>query len=572
MKTIGLSLLLLLPGFATAQNNNQAAKDSLRKAVIVQEGGEKLITLQRLAIIYYGEARDKQGIDSLIAVYDELDREAKKQGNLKQQGALRVNILSAMRNVHMLDEIIKRAPEYLNFLKENEVWEYYFHVGGVLLQSYTDNGEPEKALAEAQRFYAEAQKLQNKQGIASILYAMSTIYGSQRRFEESVEHSRKVIELLQGEDKLLSLLSNAYDHLCSSLLLLNRYDEVLTCLVEFENINKRYAAYMKAPIPTAWGNLWSKYASLYLKTGEYDKAEIYCNRMDSAITSPVYRKLSYRYRTDILIARKQYSEALEMNDKAMELATNPTNINGVRGMRIEILAKMGRGEEALKLFKVAAAVDDSIRNLQFNAQLDEFRTQYEVDKHIAEKEKTRNYLLFAIAGCFLLSLALGIWIYLHHQIVQKNYFLYRQVQDLMQKEKEAEQQLFNVPEEELSRAMQLFRQLSEHMHKEKLFTEPDLSRKKLANRLHTNERYLANAIREATGETFSAYLANLRLQYALTLLEETSGLPIDALAIDSGHGSYASFLRLFTKKYGITPSEYRKLATEKNLKKNLSID
>ena len=240
---------------------------------------------------------------------------------------------------------------------------------------------------------------------------------------------------------------------------------------------------------------------------------------------------------------------------------------------LEALANYKKEALIQKDYHHAAVCLDKVINTQskYN-RYDALRTQYEVDKHIAEKEKTRNYLFFAIAGCFLLTLALGIWIYLHHQIVQKNHFLYRQVQDLMQKEKEAEQQLFNVLEEELSRSMQLFRQLSERMQKDKLFIEPDLNRKKLANQLHTNEHYLADAIREATGETFSTYLANLRLQYALELLEENSGLPIDALAIDSGHGSYASFLRLFTKKYGITPSEYRKLATEKNLKKNLSID
>jgi transcriptional regulator GlxA family with amidase domain len=79
----------------------------------------------------------------------------------------------------------------------------------------------------------------------------------------------------------------------------------------------------------------------------------------------------------------------------------------------------------------------------------------------------------------------------------------------------------------------------------------------------TNEAYLADAIHEATGETVSTYLSNLRLQYSLTLLNESPHLTFDAIAIDSGHGSYSSFFRLFTKKYGISPSEYRKLAAMK---------
>ncbi|MDR0829769.1 MAG: helix-turn-helix domain-containing protein, partial [Prevotellaceae bacterium] len=188
---------------------------------------------------------------------------------------------------------------------------------------------------------------------------------------------------------------------------------------------------------------------------------------------------------------------------------------------------------------------------------------YEVDKITAEKEKTRNYLIFALIGCILLAIALGIWIYLHRQIARKNRSLYLQIQELLQKEKEAEKLLLEVPEEELSRTMQLFKNLSELMQQEKPFTDPDLNRKKLADRLSTNESYLADAIREATGETFSNYVSNLRLQYTLQLMTEQPDLTFDAVAIDSGHGSYSAFLRLFTKKYGITPSEYRKLAARK---------
>jgi AraC-like DNA-binding protein len=39
-----------------------------------------------------------------------------------------------------------------------------------------------------------------------------------------------------------------------------------------------------------------------------------------------------------------------------------------------------------------------------------------------------------------------------------------------------------------------------------------------ADRLGTNESYLADAIREATGDTYSNYITNMRLQYSLELL------------------------------------------------------
>jgi AraC-like DNA-binding protein len=77
-------------------------------------------------------------------------------------------------------------------------------------------------------------------------------------------------------------------------------------------------------------------------------------------------------------------------------------------------------------------------------------------------------------------------------------------------------------------------------------------------------QYLADVIRETTGETYSAYISGLCLQYALTLLNEQPGMTPDAVAVDSGHGSYSPFFHSFTKKYSITSSKYRKMSAAKN--------
>ena len=585
MKAILFSLFLLLhAGFAAAQNSNQAAKDSLRKAIIAQEGVKKLRSFLDLAIIYYGEVRDKQSLDSLIAIYDEIDREAEKQGKLKTRGVIRVNILGAMSNVQMFDEMISRAPEYLSFLKENEVWEHYFIVSGKLLDAYTERGEPEKALAEAQRFYAEAQELQNKQGMASVLYSMSRIYDSQRRFEESVEHLRKVIELIQGEDMLLFLLSNVYDNLCGALLILNRYDEALIHLAEYEEINKRYEAYVKGPVPTAWGNLWCIYAKLYLKTGKYDLSETYCNKIDS-LTGPLYRESTYYYRTQILIARKQYEEALSMNDKAMELSTNPTSINADRGLRIEILAKMGRVEESLELVKVAAAVNDSIRNLQFNAQLDELRTRYEVDRHIAEKKRNRNSFIFAFGACILLAIALGTWMYYNRKIARKNRILVQQIKILTEQQKLRDDELLNktsfvdndenLPANEKdeadaependeflcpeSRKDKLCRDIRDFILRDKAYRNPNINRDYVIERLGTNRDLFIEAFMYCFGMSFPEYINSLRLKEAIILLEQ-SDLPIEKIAKTTGFGSIRTFQRQFHAKYSISPKDFRDAA------------
>ena len=101
------------------------------------------------------------------------------------------------------------------------------------------------------------------------------------------------------------------------------------------------------------------------------------------------------------------------------------------------------------------------------------------------------------------------------------------------------------------------------MDTERLFTSSDLDRKALADRLGTNERYLADAIREGSGLTFTAYITRLRLEYAILLMELHPQYTTNAIATDAGFASYDPFLKAFTRMYAMTPSDYRKLTKAK---------
>ena len=108
----------------------------------------------------------------------------------------------------------------------------------------------------------------------------------------------------------------------------------------------------------------------------------------------------------------------------------------------------------------------------------------------------------------------------------------------------------------------LFLETDLRMHTEKLFADVKLNRKKLAVYMNTNEVYLAESIREVTGKTFSEYLSDIRLKHALRVTDECPDMNFDIIVSDSGYGSYTKFYRSFTKKYGISPMEYRRLSAK----------
>ena len=177
--------------------------------------------------------------------------------------------------------------------------------------------------------------------------------------------------------------------------------------------------------------------------------------------------------------------------------------------------------------------------------------------------------LSTVGICVFLFIALIVYFIYSKKLKRKNASLYQKIEKLTVVEKVAEQCLLSTPKAKLSKEMQLYQQISECMQKEKLFTNPILNRKKLSDYLNTNETYLAESIHAGSGDTFSSYISNLRLQYSLELLHDYPEMTLDAIAIDSGHGSYSPFYKAFTKKYSITPSEYRKLAATKIKKQSV---
>ena len=62
MKKTFLSFIFLLPCFAAAQDNVQLQKDSLRMALALTEGKDKLITYFRLTNLYYPDFCGKYAV------------------------------------------------------------------------------------------------------------------------------------------------------------------------------------------------------------------------------------------------------------------------------------------------------------------------------------------------------------------------------------------------------------------------------------------------------------------------------------------------------------------------------
>lgn len=72
------------------------------------------------------------------------------------------------------------------------------------------------------------------------------------------------------------------------------------------------------------------------------------------------------------------------------------------------------------------------------------------------------------------------------------------------------------------------------------------------------ERTLKRRFRAATGMTLIEYLQNLRVEKAKRLLEG-GALPVDEISAATGYEDASFFRRLFKRRTGLTPSQYRRM-------------
>lgn len=91
---------------------------------------------------------------------------------------------------------------------------------------------------------------------------------------------------------------------------------------------------------------------------------------------------------------------------------------------------------------------------------------------------------------------------------------------------------------------------------EEKFTDPDLSLATLSDELGYNAKYISRIFKEKMNLSYSEYLRNLRIKYAVSLFEH--GIDsVKSVALLSGFADPLYFSTVFKKSLGISPSDYK---------------
>ena len=319
-------------------------------------------------------------------------------------------------------------------------------------------------------------------------------------------------------------------------------------------------------------------AMLYAYAGDKVSGEKYFHEWKNyqATITDVLSIQLYNTVLDYLKVSGRYREALDYSLKYEKIVSKSDSINNcvlsVKKQIGSIYGLLGEYKKAWRYETEASVINDSLHmraNYNSVAEMSAIYETAEKQNKIFEQEViiSRNRIFIYSLIVFLsaaIIIALLTWLN-SRKILNKNRSLFDKIDKLSHAKRELDNIRLALSEQNkdvVSVDNEICKSLGICMREKKLYLDPDITREVVATELCTNKLYLSNAIKEIHSKTFGEYINGLRLEYAKDMLMTDFDIKIEAVALMSGFSSVRTFYRLFQKAYNLTPTEFRKLASE----------
>lgn len=253
-------------------------------------------------------------------------------------------------------------------------------------------------------------------------------------------------------------------------------------------------------------------------------------------------------------------------------------------------AALGHKDEAERFRRLYFGLSDSLFNRKFVSAADRDLVSYEhrrTDSRISSLHHTILWQVVVIVIIVAVVIALTVLtrklqrtnrrlLAAQRTVLDKNKELKRQEDKMLsptsaalpvessQPHTDDEQEGSHVAE---SVARELLPRIAHAMDDITLISNPDFSLQMLADSVGSNTRYVSAIINDRYGKNFKTLLNEHRIRIACTRLadrEHYGQMTIQAIYEEVGYTNAVSFIRAFRKFNGMTPSEYQKIAAERN--------
>ena len=553
-------------------------EDSLKNVIANTDGVEKLEALTSLMVLKTGE-------EDAVNYAFLLEQEARKQHNEGFTGTALMAKAMIYANEINSEKFSPAAEEAMAYLLKKKQYSSYFSVFSNVIKIHLNNGYYETAFLKISLMLDKAKELNSLYGEINVYECMGDAYFVEKNILKALESYKSVLSLLNmyypemaiyRADIGVKIADIAYTigDIPLTLLYCDSVKQVVeefdrTKLKDMENFPTSYIKIM----------LYMYYALAYISIDMEKEATDKINlafKYNEDEIEDGYRQLFYYLCSDYYYKKGENNTALEYLEKCEELTISYDMRDGdFMLMKSKILASMGNFEEAYKVELEHREQADSLNQKKLSQRISELHTIHRVEKLEFQTEQERlkafNLRLF-IAGLsviiLLLACVISIVIYNLNKIKQKNRVLYQRIRsqealevELKRKEEALHTKLLSdgkVSDDDETDLLYL--RLKELMKDEKNYTDLNVTRKTLATKLGSNEKYLHETIKKHLDLSFLEYINLLRLDYAREMIcQHPNKLSLEEISMMSGFGTRQTFHRLFRDRYGLSPSEFSNL-------------
>ena len=244
----------------------------------------------------------------------------------------------------------------------------------------------------------------------------------------------------------------------------------------------------------------------------------------------------------------------------------------------EVYHQMGHSEQAATLYEQVLEIQDTLKSRKARSNAQELAAIYhdkEQQQTIMqqEAENTRQEAIILIIVIVLIAVAAFSVI-----VLRKNRIIHRKNQSLAQQITEAmiykERYMQQMAESTRSEGEptdpdkltdeQLFQNINDIIVRERLFLASNFDRQMIMDRFQLSKERVGAAFSKGSQYAkLTDYTQELRLEYSTFLMSSRPDMSISQIALDCGFSSYAYYGKCFRRRFGMTPTEFRQSAEQK---------
>ena len=349
-----------------------------------------------------------------------------------QQARDQYSVLAYYYNNNIHDSLEMKLPEVLDFCREHELWSDYYDTWMMLGEEYSFSGEYSKAINVVQEIHDDATKRGNKYGLTASEFIKGLVYDGQGNYKESASSFEAALSNYPANGAPFQK-NSIYVYYLTELKNLHNADKMRSTLAEWR-------AYIEecrkdTTIKPIQFHNWLYYYHhscylYYIHQKDFDKAAL---QVDSVVLhlektgwSQVTRNEVMGYRARLAIERKNYAEALKLNDQQLPLAKE-LDVNAyveILGQRAKILSGLGKWKEAYSYLDQFHTLVDSLREGETLLQLNELNKRYELDEIKAQQEREkmeseRRQMILVMAIVVIVLLAFVVFVIFRLQAARR---------------------------------------------------------------------------------------------------------------------------------------------------------